>query len=270
MNPPPDDAAAEGPSPVEVRCYFVRQRNALCVRGQFGALFMDYYLHCADIHTRLPQHLDAMMKEAMVGVTLHLASRPWNERHAWTVNFQEPLANFFVTGDNATAGVVGRCFTENVRVADRNMFHAVLQKPGLRPRQSAIDFTGDGFLAAVEEFYARSEQRRARFFEHSEEDYVFISAQPQCDIAWLEALTPEAVRTLDRDEELSLLEVRNYRWECGCSPERLYGALLPQARMGLDGLFEGAEVLRALCPRCGRRYNLDREQFEAWLAEREA
>jgi hypothetical protein len=35
----------------------------------------------------------------------------------------------------------------------------------------------------------------------------------------------------------------------------------------LDQLFEGAEVLRAMCPRCGRRYNIDREQFEAWLAE---
>ena len=48
----------------------------------------------------------------------------------------------------------------------------------------------------------------------------------------------------------------------------VYAALMPQVSGGLDAFFEGAEVLRAMCPRCGRRYNIDREQFEAWIAER--
>ena len=30
---------------VEVRCYFVRRRNALMVRGAFESLYVDYYLH---------------------------------------------------------------------------------------------------------------------------------------------------------------------------------------------------------------------------------
>jgi molecular chaperone Hsp33 len=268
MTIPADDSAAEGPTDVELRVYFVRKRNALLVRGVFSDLFMDYYLHCADLKVQLTPELDAMMKEALVSFTMHLASRPWSERHAWTVNFQTPLANFFVTGDNQGARVAGRCFTENVRVADRGMFHAVVQKANEPLRQSAIDFSGASFFGAVEEFYARSEQRRARFFEHSEEDYVFLSAQPQCDTAWLESLTAEDVRRLDQTEELSLLEQRKYHWECGCSPEKLYAALMPQVSGGLDAFFEGAEVLRAMCPRCGRRYNIDREQFEAWIAER--
>ena len=32
-------------APVEIRCYFVRQRNCLLVRGKFSDLYMDYYLH---------------------------------------------------------------------------------------------------------------------------------------------------------------------------------------------------------------------------------
>jgi molecular chaperone Hsp33 len=254
---------------VEVRSYFVRGRNALLVRGQFGPIFMDYYLHAADHNLRLREELDTRMKEALVGVTLHCASTPWNEAHAWTVNFHEPRANFFVTGDNRTATIAGRCFTENVRVREQQLFYAQVQKAQLPLRQSTIDFEGNGFFSAVEQFYLRSEQRLARFFEHSEEDYVFISAQPQCDLAWLESLTPEDIRTLDRTEQLSLLETRHYRWECGCTMEKLYAALLPHASRDMDGIFHGEEVLHATCPRCARRYYIDREQLEAWVAERE-
>jgi molecular chaperone Hsp33 len=260
--PEPDTASL-----VEVRSYFVRGRNALLVRGQFGPLFMDYYLHAADHQLRLCAALDARMKDALVAVTLHSAATPWNEAHAWTVNFHDPVANIFVTSDNRTATVTGRCFTENVRVRDQQLFYAQVQKTQQPLRQSTIDFEGPSFLHSVEQFYARSEQRTARFFEHSEEDYVFISAQPQCDLAWLENLTTEAVQRIDRDEQLSLLEVRRYRWECGCTPEKLYAALLPHASRDMDSIFHGGEVLHATCPRCARRYIIDREQLEAWVAE---
>ena len=121
----------------------------------------------------------------------------------------------------------------------------------------------------MEQYYERSEQRPGRFFEHGEEDYVFVSAQPQCDLDWLLALDAEQVRTLDRNEELSLLETRTYRWECGCTVEKLYAALLPHARRDMDAIFAGDEVLKATCPRCARRYFIDREQLEAWVAARD-
>lgn len=265
---PPAAPDPDTTSLVEVRSYFVRGRNALLVRAEFGPMFMDYYLHAADHNLRLQEELDTRMKEALVGVTLHCASVPWNEAHAWTVNFHDPVSNIFVTGDNRTSTVAGRCFTENVRIREQQLFFAQVQKAHLPVRQSTIDFEGGDFLRAVEQFYARSEQRMARFFEHSDEDYVLITAQPQCDEAWLESLTREKIQSLDRDEELSLLEVRNYRWECGCTVEKLYAALLPHATRDIDGIFHGEEVLHATCPRCARRYYIDREQLEAWVAAR--
>jgi molecular chaperone Hsp33 len=246
----------------------VRKRNALVVRGQFGPVFMDYYLHAADHGLRLPESLDSMMKEALVGLTLHLAGKPWNEEHAWTVNFHEPRANFFVTGDNRAATITGRCFTENVKVSENQLFYSQQLKKGMPLRQSTVEFTTGSFLRAVEQYYAQSEQRPGRFFEHGDEDYVFVSAQPQCDVDWLLDLTEERIRTLDRAEELSLLETRNYRWECGCTMEKLYAALLPHALQDMDSIFAGEEVLKATCPRCARRYFIDREQLEAWVAAR--
>jgi molecular chaperone Hsp33 len=254
---------------VEVRCYFVRKRNALVARGQFGPVFMDYYLHAADHGLRLTETLDGMMKEALVGLTLHLAGKPWNEEHAWTVNFHDPRANFFATGDNKAATITGRCFTENVKVAEQQLFYSQQLKTNMPLRQSAIEFEGSSFLRAVEQYYARSEQRPGRFFEHSDEDYVLISAQPQCDVDWLLDLTEEKIRTLDRNEELSLLETRTYRFECGCTLEKLYAALLPHALRDMDSIFAGSEVLKATCPRCARRYFIDREQLEAWVAARD-
>ena len=96
-----------------------------------------------------------------------------------------------------------------------------------------------------------------------------VSAQPQCDLDWLTNLTADQVRALDKDEELSLLETRTYRWECGCTSEKLYSALLPHARSDIDGIFAGEEVLKATCPRCGKRYFIDREQLEAWIVLRD-
>lgn len=228
-------------------------------------MFMDYYLHTADHGLELPPLLDTMMKEALVAVTLHLAGKPWNEAHAWTVNFHDPLANFFATGDNAAGTVTGRCFTENVRVQGSQLFYAQLQKPNFPLGQSTIDFQGNSFLQAVEQFYEQSEQRPGRFFEHSEEDYLFVSAQPHCDLDWLLDLTEDEIRTLDVAEELSLLETRSYRWECGCTLEKLYVAILPHAMKDIEALFAGDEILKATCPRCARRYFIAREQFEAWM-----
>jgi molecular chaperone Hsp33 len=265
MNPPdvPDPSA----SIVDVRSYFVRHRNALAVRADFAPLFIDYYLHQADNGLRLAGVYDEIMKDALMGLTLHLASRPWQEQHAWTLNLQKPLANFFVTGDNNTGMVTGRGFTQNVKRGERSLFYAQMLKLGMAPRQSTVEVTGHHFLRHVEQFYAQSEQRLARFFAHGEEDYVFITAQPQCDVDWLMGLTDDDAKNLDRDQELSLLETRQYRWGCGCSPEKLYGAVLPHARQDPDALFAGAEVLHASCPRCGQKFILTREQFEAWLSE---
>src|SRR6185369_1899652 len=108
---PPNPADAG----LEVRTYFVRQRNALLARAEFSELFVDYYLHLSSNQIKVAPEHDAMFKRALAAFTLHCASRPWNELTAWTVNFQSPLVNLFLTGDNETGAVTGRIFDENVK-----------------------------------------------------------------------------------------------------------------------------------------------------------
>ena len=244
---------------VEVRCYFVRGRNALAVRADFGVVYMDHYLHLMQHGIRLDPGHDALLKDALAALTLHLASRPLDEVSAWTTHFGDPPLNLFVTGNNHEENVIGRVFTQDVSDDGQNLFIAQINDHPKPPRRSVIEFTSDNIFRIVEDYYANSEQRLGRFFNHIEEDFVFITAQPQCDEEWLRGLDDAAVQTLDADEELSLLEVRRYRHRCGCTLERILPTL---AKVPIDELFEADDEIRIDCPRCGAHYDVARSDLE--------
>ena len=259
-----DPPASEG---FEVRTYFVRERNALLARADFGELYVDYYLHQGQYgYSHAPEH-DGMLKEALAALTLHCASRPWNEAWAWTVHLHEPLLNLFVTGDNRRGIVVGQIFTENVKDDGRNLFCADLVRERANSRRSTIEFTGREPFAIVEQYYNQSEQRPARYFRYGPEDFVMLTAQPGCDMQWFHGLDDAQMRSLDETETLSLLEQRSYRWGCGCSQERMFSILAPIMRTDPAGLFGSEDLIRISCPRCGALHIVTREGLEAYVAE---
>lgn len=251
---------------IEVRTYFVRNRNALLARAEFGDLFVDYYLHLADHQIRPEPAHDAMFKRALAAFVLHSASRPWNEITAWTINVQQPLVNLFLTGDNETGAVTGRVFEDNVRELPENLFFADVVR-GSQPKQrSAVSFAGNDPLAAVEAYYTQSEQRGARYFQLAEEKFALVSEHPDCDLAWFRGLTPEQVRDLDQTETLVLMERRIQRWHCGCNQQRMLEVLAPAFRASPEELFGDEEKIEIRCPRCGARHAVTREAMEAFVA----
>jgi len=263
-DPTPERPADPG---LEVRTYIVRGRNTLLARADFSSLYVDYYLHLSAQALRpAPEH-DALFKRALAGFVLHAASRPWNEHIAWTINFQEPLVNVFITGDNQGGGVTGRVFAENVREAPTSLFYSDVIRGRQPKRRSAIEFTGSDPLLAAEAFYAQSEQRHGRYFQVAEEEFVFAVEHPDCDLAWLKAVTTEQIRTIDTDEELGLLERRIVRWHCGCNQVRMLEVLAPVFKTEPEELFGGGETLEMRCPRCAARHLITREALEAFVAQ---
>jgi Hsp33 protein len=250
---------------LEVRTYFVRARNALVARADFGELYVDYYLHQGQHgYQHTPEH-DGMLKEALAAQTLHSASRPRTEISAWTIHFQEPLLNLFVSGNNRLGTVVAQLFTENVKDKGHNLFLSDVVAGTEQPRRSAVEFEGTDVFRAVEHLYLQSEQRPARLFRLASEEFVMISAQPGCDLPWLAGLGEKDVQELDGQEQLSLLEQRYYRWECGCTQERMLAVLAPIMQTDPDGLFGEEPLIRISCPRCGARHTITRETLEAYL-----
>jgi molecular chaperone Hsp33 len=254
------------PEGTPVRSYFVRQRNALAVEADLSGLYVDYYLHLNDVSERPEPGHDAIFKELLACMVLHACSKPWNEMSAWTLNIQDPRLNLFVTADNGAGTLTGRIFTEHVKEAPHNLFICEAVRGAPPAHRSIVEFEGTHMLRAAEHFYRQSEQRTARLFETAPEQYLLVSAQPDCDLAWLEALTPGRAADLQRHEELGPLEKRHYRWFCGCTPDRMLGvAASVTAAEGMESLFEGGDSLWLRCPRCGKIYTLTREQLEAHL-----
>jgi len=250
----------------EVRTHFVRSRNVLVARATFSELYVDYYLHLSAQKIRPSETNDAMFKRALAGFVLHCASRPRNEVTAWTINFQEPRVNLFLTGDNELGTVTGRIFDENVRELPENVFYVDVVRRREPSRRSAVNFTGADPFTAVEKFYTQSEQRPGRFFQIGEEEFALVCEHPDCDAAWFAALDVEQVLALEKNEELGLLETRVCRWHCGCNQGRMLEVLAPVMRNDADGLFAGESVVTIQCPRCAARHAVTREALEAFVA----
>ena len=135
-------------------------------------------------------------------------------------------------------------------------------------RRSTITFTGSDPLVALEKFYDQSEQRIARFFQLGEEDFAAVIEHPDCDKAWLAALTIEQVKALETTETINLLETRLVRWFCGCNQARMLEVLAPVMRADPVELFGEHEKIEIRCPRCAARYTITREAMEAKVAEK--
>src|SRR5258708_21425877 len=111
------DQASTG---LEIDVSFVRHRNALLARANFSDLYVDYYLHLAQHELRPEPAHDELFKRALAAFALHCASRPRNEMTAWTMNFQDPRMNLFLTGDNELGPVAGREFGEALKAGPAN------------------------------------------------------------------------------------------------------------------------------------------------------
>lgn len=261
---PPNQADAG----LEVRTFFVRNRNVLLARADFSDLYVDYYLHLSSQQMKPSPDTDAMFKRALAAFTLHNASRSWNELTAWTINFQQPLVNLFLVGDNETGAVVGRAFEEDVKQLPQNLFYADVVRGRGEKRRSTVTFDGPDPLVAAEKFYSQSEQRFARYFQTGEEEFAMLTEHPDCDLDWLRGLTTEQVRKLEETETLVPMERRIYRWHCGCNQERMLEVLAPSMQADPNALFGDSDKLEIRCPRCGARYAITREALEAFVAEK--
>ncbi len=265
----------ESPQPVAefatVQSLFVRKRNCLALRADFSPLFVDYFLNLMQHGRRNPAREEGIFRQLLAFFTLHLVSRPWKEYHAWTLNLREegegsdrqPIAaNFFVSGSSLTEDVVGRIFTEDVKVPEQNMLFAQNVVPGREPQTSVIVLHGGTVIDWVEDFYRQSEQRQARAFALAGDSFALVTAQPDADHDWLTELTPADMAELDAKEEVKQLETRRFFFRCGCTLGKILPTIRAMKHDFADLLSEQGKI-EVSCPRCGANYTVTPDMLTA-------
>jgi len=236
-----------------------RGRGVLLSDGRFGAFFEAYLQHARTWATEIDGLIEVMMRQGLAALALHLANRPRDEAVGVTVNFRQPPLNLFLTGDAAEGSLVGRAFAQGVRTAEESRLFVQTRRPRHEPMQSAIEIEGLDLLEIFEQYYARSEQHPARFFELGPEAVLMVLALPGVDLDWLTALSLDEARSLLDDA--TRVDDRDLRFHCGCNPDRMRDAMRSLFPDDPEQLFEGAKQLETFCPRCGRRWWIQREGF---------
>ena len=77
---------------------------------------------------------------------------------------------------------------------------------------------------------------------------------------WLESLDARDVADIDHKEETKLLETRRFRFQCGCTLDRILPAL-GAWRDQPEELFKGQEEITIQCPRCAANFSVRRDMI---------
>ncbi len=253
---------ADGEEATIIRSRFVRGRNALVCSGDFGPMLMDFYLHLGQSGVVLAGGVDEKLKLLVIALSLHAASLPRAWTCAWTLHLEEgtPL-NLFAVAEGPSGRVTGQAFDRGVRAVGTNVLHAETAAEGGTRRRSSVEFSGEDILAAAEVYYRQSEQRPARYFDLGGDTFALLSAQPDCDVEWLESVGVDEIRAMIGDDSRPPLEMRHFRFECGCTPRRIAEAIGAALQDDLDAMLGTEGRMRVICPRCGRKHTLNRADF---------
>ncbi len=250
-----------GPGEVIVRRQVDDTTACLVASGDFADLLAAWWRHVV-LWEGEPDGLSSiLMRQGLAAAVLHLSNRPRNETMAWTLNLKQPPTNLFLTGSALDGTITGRVFTVGVRTEESSRLFVQVVRPRGEPQTSRLDVSGFDVLEIFAQYFDRSEQSPARFFLLGQERFAAVFGLPGADSEWLQALGVEEARDLVHSART--IEERRFRFECGCSPTRIVEVMRSIFAKDPSELFHDENRVEVFCPRCGRRWWVDREQFDA-------
>jgi molecular chaperone Hsp33 len=247
---------------IRVSNAFVRERNVLLSRADFGPLFMDFFIHLQEHSISADPGLILLFRDFLAAFTLHCAARPRNEVLAWTIQLQNPPRSLFLTADTEWSTVSGRFFTDGIKEEPSHMFYQELVRRGKPLHRSIVPFAGEDPKATVEFYYSQSEQRPCRFFHLDGDSYALLTAHPDWDQTWFQSLDQPAVANMEFQETVNTIESRLYRWWCGCAPDKIMQILKAPMLADPEALFGSDDSITVNCPRCGAKHPISRSAME--------
>jgi hypothetical protein len=258
----PDNVSGDKLGEATIHRHIDRENDLLVMRGDFASLFAAYLDHVRRWESEPDGLSQTFMRQGLGAAILHLSARPDGETVGFTINVHQPATNVFLTGDNTEKTIVGRVFTEDVKPSDHSRMFVQSSRLGAPPVQSAVEVEGLDILQMFEQYYDRSEQTSARFLEIDDTHFVMLLALPEADDDWLRGLSRDEALGVAGDE-LKPLGQSVFRFRCGCNPDRMMELVRGLFAKEPEELFRRDEGVEILCPRCGRRWWVDRAEFDA-------
>jgi molecular chaperone Hsp33 len=153
--------------------------------------------------------------------------------------------------------------------------------------QGIVAVETDTLAEALQAYFAQSEQLPTRLWLVSDRERVsglFLQRLPGEDetenwqritlladtVSGPELQTLELRTLLHRlfhEEDVRLFDPEPVAFRCGCSRERVAGALLAMGRVEIDGILEEQGVIEADCEFCNAHYSFDRVDAAALFSE---
>ncbi|NNF06246.1 MAG: hypothetical protein HKN21_05765 [Candidatus Eisenbacteria bacterium] len=252
---------------VTVHRYMDNKHNAMLATGTFTALIAAFSEHANRWEAPLDGLTYTMMRQGLSGMVLHLSFRPNDENIGMTVNFKQPPINVFLSGDASESWVTGRAFVEGVKTTESSRLFMQTHRRKSGATQSMIEITGLDLLEVFEQYFKQSVQTPARFFELDKDQFAMILGLPNADRSWIENFTPDQKLFGIWKKTLEPLDQREFKFHCGCTPEKMVKAVHSIFGEDPDALFKGEDEVEVSCPRCGTRWTLTESQFNEFEQE---
>jgi hypothetical protein len=254
------DPAGDRLGEATVRRFIDRDHDVLVTVGDFGSLFDAWLEHVRRWESTPDGLSQTIMRQGLGATVLHLSGRPRGEVVGWTIHLHQPPTNVFLTGDSRELTVTGRIFTDNVDSLEASRLYVQISRDGSQPAKSMVDVRGLDILQIFEQYYELSEQNPARFFEITDQEFLMILGLPDTDLDWLRRLSRDEALGIAEDE-LKSLGRSTYRFLCGCTVDKMLDVVRGMFRDDPEELFRGDEGVEVFCPRCGRRWWVERAEF---------
>ncbi len=241
------------------------QRDILLCTADVTGMVDAYRDHARRWENPIDGLDETFMSQGLAATTLHLSCRPGGELVGFTINIRRPPTNIFITGDSGERIVTGRTFSNNVKTGDSSRLFVQTSRAGESVSQSTIDVEGLDVFLMFEDYYSRSEQTIARFFELETHKALMVFGLPEVDEDWLEDLSRSRALELC-GLALKELDTLVYRFQCGCNPRKIL-EVVSSIYENSEELFEGEDSLEVTCPRCGRHWQISRADYDAMHQE---
>jgi molecular chaperone Hsp33 len=246
---------------VILRRHMDSERHLVISHGDYRDFFSAWESH-VQLWDGMPDGLGkVMMKQALAIGALHLSNSPRDLSFGLTIHLHNPPTNVFVTGNGPEAAVTGRVYVDGVKQLESSRLYMQSQRPDQEPSLSVLEVHGFDVLEFCETYYLNSDQRPARFFELTNDEYLQVLSLPGADSGFIAGLDRDAAAALLAEDPV-LLEERGFFFQCGCNPQRMMKAIRDIFSDRPDELFQGDDRVETSCPRCGRRWWVTREEFE--------